>query len=471
MATFGRRVITTDEAEITANNVVAVLQQAMTTHIQNQSEIQYLYDYFRGIQPVLDKSKDVRPEINNKVIENTAYEIVEFKTGYFTYEAIQYVSTREDKAVTDQVELLNRYMMVQDKAAQDVALAWWFHICGLAYRMILPNESKEPDDGDVPFEIYTLDPRYTFVVRHNGLGNKPVMNVKYVNKADGTVVYSVYTKDYYFEIDNCNSLRLIQENPIGQPIIEYPANLARLGSFEIVQTLMDAINQIESDRTDAIDQFVQALLLFHNVVIDDKDYEKLREQGAISFKDVDPTMKAEIKYLVEQLDQHQTQTAVDHLYQRILTICGMPNRNGGSSTSDTGKAVIYRDGWGAAEYRAKLTESCFRSAEKEFLRMVLKICRELDDIDLTLMDFEVRMPRRNYDNVKEKADTLVMMLGSKKIAPKLAFEHCGLFVDPEVAYQSSMIYAEEQEKKDLAALNGLAGVDPADGDGDGVINE
>ena len=458
MATFGRRVITTDEDVITAQNVTNILQAAMDTHIQNQTEIQYLYDYFKGNQPILEKTKEVRPEINNKVIENTAYEIVEFKTGYFTYEPIQYVSTRDDKAITETVELLNRYMMVQDKAAQDVALAWWFHICGLAYRMVLPNRDKQPNDGDVPFEIYTLDPRFTFVVRSTGLGNKPVMNVKFVNREDGTVVYSVYTKDKYFEINDQTSIVKEKKNPIGLPIIEYPANLARLGSFEVVQTLMDAINQIESDRTDAIDQFVQALLLFHNVVLTKEQYAELREQGAIQFKDIDATMKAEIKYLVEELDQKQTQTAVDHMYQRILTICGMPNRNGGSSTSDTGKAVIYRDGWGAAEYRAKLTESCFRSSEKQFLRVVLNLCRALDDFNLTLMDFEVRMPRRNYDNIKEKADVLTMMLNNEKIAPKLAFEHCGLFVDPEVAFQMSEEYRKENEVKRLAEMKELAGV-------------
>ena len=458
---FGRAVITTDVEEITKDNVCAVLQKAMTTHSQNSSRIDWLYQYYKGDQPVLKRVKEGRPEINNPVVANIAYELVEFKTGYLIYEPVQYVSSADDKGVTEKVEELNRYMSIQDKEAQDTFLAWWFHICGTAYRMVLPNKLKQKGDKQAPFEIYTLDPRYTFVVRRNDLGKTPIMSVQYVTKEDGKMIFSIYTKDRYFEVSNQISVIKEEGNPLGGiPVIEYPANIARLGCFEIVLSLMDAINEIESNRTDAVQQFVQALLLFHNTDITSEDFAKLREQGALKFKDIDPSMRAEIQYLVEELNQDQTQTVVDNMYQRILNICGMPNRSGGSgrSTSDTGKAVVYRDGWGAAEYRAKLTERCFRSSEKEFLELVLKICRDLSDIDLQLNQFDIRMPRRNYDNVKEKADTLVMMLNNDKIAPKLAFEHCGMFIDPETAYISSKKYAEEVMAQTIANMKQIAGV-------------
>ena len=39
------------------------------------------------------------------------------------------------------------------------------------------------------------------------------------------------------------------------------------------------------------------------------------------------------------------------------------------------------------------------------------------------------------------------MLKNTKIHPRLAFEHCGLFVDSDLAYTLSAEYAEEQERK------------------------
>lgn len=456
---FGRKEIVTDVTDITSDNVCEVLSAALETHQKNRNEIQSLYEYYCGDQPVLYRVKEVRPEINNSVVENTAYEIVEFKTGYFCYEPVQYVSAVDNEEVTAAIDRLNRHMRKIDKAAQDGTIVWWFYICGVAYRLVLPNSQKEFGDEKVPFELHYLDPRSTFVVKHNGLGRKPVLNCTYVTKTDGTTLYSVYTKTAYYEIEDARKIVVDVPNPLGDlPIIEYPANHARLGAFEIVMSLMDVLNETDSNRADAVKQFVEALLLFHNVDISDEQFEELRKKGAIKFKDIDAALKAEIKYLVEELNQGETQVFVDHCYQRILTICGMPNRNGGSSTSDTGKAVIFRDGWSMAEYRARHTERFFRSSELSCLKLILRICRVLGDIDVSVGDIDVRCARRNYENIKEKADVLVEMLDNDKIEPKLAFEHSGMFVDPETAYQSSMKYAEEREAKELEQLKSLAGV-------------
>ena len=216
--------------------------------------------------------------------------------------------------------------------------------------------------------------------------------------------------------------------------------------------MLDAINTVDSNRLDGVEQFVQALMLFHNVDISSDDFSKLRDEGALKFKDIDPQYKAEIKYLTSELNQSQTQTLVDHLYNTVLTICGMPNRNGGSSTSDTGSAVIMRDGWSAAEARAKDSELMFKLSEKEFLKLVLHICSDLSDLELKLSNVEVRFTRRNYENIAQKATVLTTMLSNPKIHPRLAFAHSGLFVDPELAYAMSMKYYEEQEKKQATLM-------------------
>lgn len=198
---------------------------------------------------------------------------------------------------------------------------------------------------------------------------------------------------------------------------------------------------------DGVEQFVQSLLLFHNVRISEDQYSDLRQDGAIQFEDIDPQKKAEIKNLVTELNQTQTQTLADNLYNTVLTICGMPNRNGGSSTSDTGSAVIMRDGWSAAEARAKDSELVFKRSEKEFLKVLLRICNDLSGLSLKLSAIEIRFTRRNYENISEKANVLVTMLGNGKIAPQLAFTHCGLFSDPQLAYKMSMEYVEENGGK------------------------
>ena len=464
MGYFGRKKIFTDVTEITRDNVLEVLRKALITHWSNKADMEYLYAYYKGRQPVLNRQKEVRPEIKNTVVENRANEIVSFKVGYLMGEPIQYVSRSDSKSVADKITTLNGYCLSEDKAAKDKELADWFHICGTAYRMVLPDSVFERESDEAPFEIYTLDPRFAFVVYANSIGEPPVMGVKYIQRSDGAVIYSIYTKDRYFEVENQSIIVREEAQSLGIPIIEYPANTARLGAFEIVLPLLDAINTVDSNRLDGVEQFVQALMLFHNVDIFGDDFAKLRDEGAIKFKDIDPQYKAEIKYLTSELNQSQTQTLVDHLYNTVLTICGMPNRNGGTSTSDTGSAVIMRDGWSAAEARAKDSELMFKLSEKEFLKLVLHICSDLSDLELKLSDVEVRFTRRNYENISQKATVLTTMLSNPKIAPILAFTHCGMFSDPQLAYRMSMDYAEEQEKKAAELATKPKEVNP-DGEG------
>lgn len=437
MQLFGRYENYTDVERIDPFNVLDVLNKAVLIHNKNKTKIEYLYSYYKGKQPILDRVKDVRPEINNKIVENRANEIVSFKTGYLMGEPIQYVNRSGDDEVVESINQLNEFVFAEDKATKDKELADWLHICGLAYRMILPDSKNDMDES--PFEIYTLDPRNTFLVRSSGLGNKPMMGVKYVKQKDKTI-FSCYTEDYYFEIEDRNKFVEISENPLGIPIIEYRANSAMLGAFEIVIPLLDAINVTASNRIDGIEQFVQALMVLKNADIDDEQFASLKDLGGIKISG-----DGEVKYLNQELNQSQVQTYVDYMYESVLTICGMPNRNGGSSTSDTGKAVIMRDGWNAAEARAKDTELMFKKSEKEFLKLAIFISNTYRNLNLKLSQIEIRFTRRNYENILEKAQVLTTMLDNEKIHPRLAFEHSGMFVDPEIAYLTSMEYAKQRE--------------------------
>lgn len=410
------------------------LYKAMRIHASNQADIRYLYRYFKGDQPILNREKAVRPEINNKIVENHAQEIVNFKTGYLLGEPCAYVRRGEEEATSEKVRQLNEIMFAEDKASHDRELAQWMHICGLGVRMVLPDLAGEEDES--PIEMDTLDPRWAFVVYHSGFGKKRVMGVKYILDAEGKPVFSVYTPTRYFEIRN-NTIERNKANPLGMiPIFEYALNPERMGAFESVLPLLDAINRVASNRLDGIEQFIQAIMVFENCDITKELFAELKAQGALKVKS-DPTNPGKVYYLVEQLDQSQTQTLVDYLYGQVLTIVGMPSTTkGGTSTSDTGSAVILRDGWQQAEARARDAEQMFKRTEKQFLKLVLRICRDSGGPDLRLADCEIKFSRRNTDNLLTKTQALLHMLEAH-IDPGVAIATCGLWSDPvDVAAQS-----------------------------------
>lgn len=433
----GRKKIYTDYTDLNDSNVMEFLNEVITFHHTNVSQIGYLYRYYRGVQPVLDRTKTVRPEICNKIVENRAQEIVNFNTGYIGGEPIQYIS-RSEKDISKKINLLNSMMECESKASKDKELIEWDMICGTAFKMALPDEMGG-------FKIYVPDPRRTFVVYSSTIGEEPFAGVFVTKKRDGTNIYDIYTKNHYFMVDD---QKLVKSQPhiMGMvPIIEYPANKARMGSFEAVLPLLDAINALDSNRLDGVEQFIQSLLILYNCQLPDgATATTIRENGIIELKQIGDA-KADIKELVEQLNQTETQTLKDDLYQSILTIVGMPAQGGANmSDSSNNGAVMLRNGWQGAETRAKAYELSFKKSEREFLKLIMAL---VPSIGLDVKDIDYKFTRRAYEDLLAKAQVLTTMLGTNKIHPSLAFNACGLFIDPEEACMRSMKWMEEQEAK------------------------
>lgn len=70
----GRKKIYTDVLEINKDNVIDVLNKALIAHSQNASQIQFLINFEKGLQP-LQREKKVRKEIDIKSISNLAHQI------------------------------------------------------------------------------------------------------------------------------------------------------------------------------------------------------------------------------------------------------------------------------------------------------------------------------------------------------------------------------------------------------------
>lgn len=437
----GRRRCCTDKKEITLENVADVVGNAYGTHLKNRAELQYLYNYFRGKQDVRNKQKKSRPEINHKVVVNRANEIVTFKSAYFLDEPIQYISNGGEESVSEKVKTFNDFMIEEDKVSLDKEIVDWMHIGGVGVRMVTPDE--QPEENGSPLEIYSLDPREAFVIYYSGIGHKPMAGVIKQKNEKGQDIQAVWTDKFYCEI-NGRKVENVQARTVPYvPIIEYENNNARMGAFEVVVPLLNAINDLESDRVDDITQFVQSFVIFENCEIDAEQANELKEKLGLMIKS-DPTNPAKVYRVDGQLDQSGAQTVVDDLYDAVLTICGMPNRNGGSSTSDTGRATIMRDGWQAAESRAEDTEKMFNRSERQFLKIALYICRKTVALDLKVSDIKIEHTRNNLSNMQSRMQILCEGLNNDKIHPKIPWIVSGM-PNAEEWYRISMDYYEQQQ--------------------------
>ena len=462
-AMTGRKQIFTNESVITDENVLTVLNDAISVHAANRAEEIYLEKYIRGIQPVLNRVKQVNAEINNKVVVNIANQIVTFKTSEFAGEPIQYISRgTNNEAVPGKVADLNNMMLAEGKQTKDIELAYHMFTCGVGYRLVIHDRGRKPTDylDEAPFEIYILDPKNTFVVRLNDVTKRVVMGVTYVYKTlpESGVQYTVYTDNTTYTIEGTpgglHITNKVNHNFGMVTLIEYPCNPLRMGAFEVVLPLLNAINTTQSNRLDGIEQFIQAIMVFEGVDITREQFLELKDLGALKLPPAMDGRSSRVYYLNEQLDQTQTQTLVDDMYQTVLEIVGMPSQgNANTSDSSNNGAVIMKNGWWHAEARSLETQGMWKAAETEFLKIVLKICAESNSLTgLKISDLEPKFWRQSYEDllVKTQSFSTLIAAGMPSIQ---AFTYSQLSRDPESA---AMVYDAYQEEK-AAELDALAG--------------
>lgn len=446
----GRRKILCNKQRITAENVVEVLRSALSHDGLNVAEINYLYDVYRGVMDIRNKQKVVRPENNNKVTVNIPNKIVTFKSSFFLSSPIQYVSASGDESISENVAKLNILMASEDKESKDKECSDWMHIAGVDARMVLPDPDNDKEGS--PAALYSLDPREAFVIYSSNIGNKPLAGVLKQYDEDGKRIYYVYTADGRYTIQNEEVTERIYYDFGTVPIVEYPLNEARLGSFEVVLSPINMINTLESARVDNVVDFVNAYDVFQNCEIDKEAYAELSSGGQCICIRSGQGMEAKVYRISSELSQVGVQTEIDALYAYINEITGMPNRNGGSSTSDTGVATRFRDGWQDASARANDTEKMFVRSEREVLKLVLKILRNKGILNLKPEDVKIQFTRENLTDIQSKAQVLCELLNNPMIHPRDAYDISGLFPDIETAYQRGREWYNELEVADTERI-------------------
>lgn len=473
----GRMEIFTSVAEITRENVVEVLEKAMTVHSRNREEEIYLKKYLRGIQPILYREKKYNNDVaNNKIVVNIADEVVTFKTSEFAGEPITYVSRgSRTEEVPDCVAAVNNMMLAEGKQTKDIQLAHDMFTCGVGYRLVIHDQGRKTADylDEAPFEIYIPEPENTFVVKLNDVTKRVVMGVTYVftDPPENGIRYTVYTENATYTIEGIvgglEITNAVYHNFGMVTLIEYPCNPLRMGAFEVVIPLLDAINITQSNRLDGVEQFIQAIMVFEGVDITREQFLELHDLGALKLPPAMDGRTSRVYYLNEQLDQAQTQTLVDDMYQTVLQIVGMPSQgNANTSDSSNNGATIMKNGWWHAEARALETQGMWKEAETTFLKIALKICADTNTLTgLKISDLEPKFWRQSYEDLLVKTQSFSTLRAAGMPAVQ-AFTFSHLSKDPE---SDAMVYDAYQEEQ-AQALDALSGAGGGTGGANSTLN-
>lgn len=460
---LGRLNIYTSEPYITRDNLIDVLSAAKSTHQMNASDMKKLLDYEKGKQE-LPRVKKVRPDIDICDVDNIANQITEFKLGYDWGYPISLIQRgQNDKHNSDSIALLNDYYELAGNRGKQQELARYVEITGVGYTYVDIN--SEYEEGDSPFTLDVLDPRTTFVVRSTYYtDNRIIMAVTFSNTDDkGNAIYNCFTKNRRYIVNEKNEITEWL-NILGIiPIVEWIRAYDRMGCFERQIPEMDALNLLNSDFLNDVDQNTQAIWHVNDVEFAQEEYKD--EEGNIKYRTKRPEngqwlqtfsngngSKPTITPLTVNYNYSGVLSNIVNKRMTILQKCDVPQRNDNSGGS-TGIAMSDASGWSAAEASASKKENIQDLCKCQELRVVFKAIQHQTKIkaddpikQLSLADIKPYIKRQKSYEMTVKTNAFATMV-AHGINGLDAIQSINFFDDPSEVWERSKDTIEKYQEK------------------------
>lgn len=398
----GRKKIYTDVPEVTEQNVINVLRDAIIVHNEVSNDCEQLINFVSGIQP-LQRVKTYRSDIDIVDIDNVADEITNFKTSFNWGNPITLVqhgdndggSAKESKAIAE----FNACFDAEKIRHKTQELANFVEVCGIGYTYIDVN--TDYDEGDSYFKYMVLDPRNAFKVYSSYYPDqRGMMDVTFRQDNLGNKYYTVFTKDRRFEVKNAITTKKAdgtwdfgegnnELNPLGKlPFTEWLRNVDRTGCFERQIPELNALNILASDFANDVDQNTQCIWHANDIDFPTEVYED--EEGNEQVRVVHPTSNDWIETtttpegktpFVNPLHvQYDYQGMLNNYITKralILQKCNVPSRNDNSGGS-TGIAMSDATGWTQAEVEATQQDQLKNDSKLDEVKIALvamKLCK------------------------------------------------------------------------------------------------
>ena len=472
---YGRKEIFTDVKEITSDNIIQVLRDAVLVHSMNAMDCDELFKIEKGEQAQI-KKKITRTEIDNWVYDNIANEITTFKVNFNWGNPLTFIQRGEvdsgglDEA--DAISILNEYYDAQNQNTKTQELARFVEICGVGYTLVEINTDWE--DGDSPFEVNVLDPRYAFVIRSNRYADKRiVLGVSFRQDQLGNKYYTCYTNDRRYEI--VNTVKIIEKdkeknvdkwdldnkvtgaNLIGRiPIVEWIRDYDRMGCFERQVPLINSIGVLISCVLDDTEQNTNAIFWGNDI-----EFNTDEEGNVIKPEDGDWILttttqegrQPKIQPITMDYNYNEILNHITYLTDRAKIEAGVPLLSGNVSNT-TGVAESNSSGWANAEADAERQDEIKYGRKMDELKIVLSVCRvnEIAEVDdrvkaLRYVDAKANTSRQKNYEMSIKSATLANLI-NVGVYGLHAFKVVNMFSDVNQAWSDSkeMVEAYQQSR-------------------------
>lgn len=374
----------------------------------NAVKIRYLKEFVDGTHQLIDdKEYDTMSSghAENRIKENHAYEIVQFKEGFLLGDKKQFAN--KENVDNDDMTYLDKFLSDVNYYTKDLELRHNIYATGIGTSFIMPRAEIFNDTGEganrvttyktesegynvkvhSPFMYETVNSEdnavvYSSCIGESGLKDLFCFNIAQVfdiNTKREEEVVTVYTREAIYEwrrVNGLYKLTKISDNYVfGElPMTEHSLNNTRISPIEVVFDLLNTVNLLLSVEANSVEDKVNQLLVFVNCDIEQEGVDKLYQNGIVCLPPANNGMTADVKPITNDLKYTETNVLMERVLTRTFDIVGVPLASAAVSSGNN-EAAYLGGGWTNASTIINRDILYFEQADREELRKWIKICK------------------------------------------------------------------------------------------------
>lgn len=213
-------------------------------------------------------------------------------------------------------------------------------IYGRSYMLVYQDEDSKTN-------VAVTRPDESFMIYDDTIKHNPLAFIRYGNNNDGDIVGTLYTSSIYQDFVVDGDLTLNIEHQLiykGQvPAVEFFDNAERTSITDSVDTLIDELNKLLSQKADDLDYFADAYLSVTGAELDKGKIGDIKKSRIINVWNNGSDVPVDIKFLEKPSADETQEHAIDRVTNLIFQISMVANINDeifGNATS--GRSLEYK---------------------------------------------------------------------------------------------------------------------------------
>ena len=310
-----------------------VVEDFIDKHRASLHRYERLNNMYLGKYDILLEPGKAEYKPDNRLVVNYAKYLTDTFNGYFIGTPIQ--TSIEDSDLNASITEFRRLNSIDDIEAEISKDA---DIYGHGFEYLYQDEEANT-------RVTYVSPTNAFIVYDDTIAREPLFGVYYqLNGSD--VRGELLTKNEKITLSGTLAeIKFIDEEEhfYGDvPLIEYAENEERKGIFESVETLINTLNKVLSEKANDVDYFSDAYLKILGADLDTETLQALRDNRVINLSGLN-SEKVVVDFLDKPNADETQENLIDRLVDFIYQISMIANINDDTFNSRTsGVALQYK---------------------------------------------------------------------------------------------------------------------------------